>query len=202
MNTIYFSDKGDSIELTDQELVNLMKRITHMGLKIFRTRYSEPEVIIMLSPCSISRIVLGEDDDIGEGEEDDGQDEISADVRRKIVEQETVLRDDKTAESGEGDAVAVEEVEEKPETAQERNDRLIAEMKLKSDCSNSKDHMGHEQLIYYQDVQMRKKNAKKGLPSRRYFPVCSFCGLRQKYVKADSLTDEQKENAKLWTGAK
>ena len=33
---------------------------------------------------------------------------------------------------------------------------------------------------------------------KRFFPVCKKCGIRQRYVKAADLTDEQKENAKVW----
>ena len=31
----------------------------------------------------------------------------------------------------------------------------------------------------------------------RYMPVCADCGKRERYVKADSLSDAQKENAKI-----
>jgi hypothetical protein len=33
---------------------------------------------------------------------------------------------------------------------------------------------------------------------RRYFPVCVKCGMRERYVKAESLTDDEKLNAKVW----
>lgn len=82
---------------------------------------------------------------------------------------------------------------EKPETAQEKNDRLIGEMMAKSNCHKNK-HEGQELDWYYQDVSVGKSKAK----ARRYFPVCTFCGVRERYVKVDSLTDEQKENAKQW----
>ena len=185
MNTVYFSDKTTR-EISDQEMLNLVKRLTHMGLKVHRTRYlKDAEEIWILSPSNISRVVMGRDDD-----EDENDDDSSTSVESVVIPEVSEGTEDR-----EGDTTPVEE--EEPETQQQRNDRLLAEMKEKSDCAGN-GHEGKEQVIHFQDVMIRKKGAKTSLPSRRYFPVCSFCGLRQKYVKADSLTDEQKENAKLY----
>ena len=181
MNTAHMID-GSTIEIPEHRFMKFIQMLTHRGIKSVRF----DDTILIVSQSNIIRIELGEEED--------------GDVKEEVVVPEVV----EGTESGEGDATEGGEVEpepEKEENPQERTNRILAEMTAKSDCSNSEDHLGHEQIIHYQDVAMTKKG-KPSLPSRRYFPVCSFCGLRQKYVKADSLTDEQKENAKLWTGVK
>jgi hypothetical protein len=64
-------------------------------------------------------------------------------------------------------------------------------MKKVADLSSCT-HTHHD--LYFQETLVGR--AKK--PAKRYFPVCSTCGLRERYVKADSLSDEEKENAKVW----
>ena len=87
----------------------------------------------------------------------------------------------------------MDEQEDKPtetKSIEERKEELLAEMKEKSECK-------HEDTeIYFQEVKTGTKNDQK--MARRYFPVCNFCGLRERYVKAASLSDEEKANAKQW----
>jgi hypothetical protein len=182
MHKVYFAD-GSKKEISEQEMLNLVKRLTYMGLKVFRTRYCDPEELWVLTPSNISRVVIGDED----GE----------DTERETVETVSVQEVPAEREEGTGDPEDTREDEPAPKTQQQINDEYMAEIKAKSDCAGN-GHEGQEQVIHYQDVMIKRKGAKKSLPSRRYFPVCSFCGLRQKYVKADSLTDEQKENAKLY----
>ena len=78
---------------------------------------------------------------------------------------------------------AVGEVEEKKDIEEKRED-AIAEIMAKSNCRHEP-----EKLVLHRQV------TKTGA---RYFPVCGFCGKRERYVKADSLSDEEKENAVLW----
>ena len=75
----------------------------------------------------------------------------------------------------------MKEVTEK-EDPEEKNKRIMDEMMAKSNCTHT------NTAIYRQDTA-------KG---SRYFPVCTFCGKRERYVKADSLTDDQKANSTLW----
>lgn len=74
--------------------------------------------------------------------------------------------------------------EEVSEGDEAKAQRLMDEMLAKSNCNHPED----KAIIY-------KKETSKGV---RYFPVCSFCGKRERYVKAESLTDEQKLSAKVW----
>ena len=64
---------------------------------------------------------------------------------------------------------------------------FLEEMKAKSSCQHD------VQVIHYQNVSTKSGE------SKRYFPVCDFCGQRLRYVKADSLTEDQKAEAVLWT---
>ena len=56
----------------------------------------------------------------------------------------------------------------------EKEQRILADIIEKSNCQHPE-----EKLIYY------KLEGKKGT---RYFPVCSFCGWRGKFVAADSIS--------------
>lgn len=73
------------------------------------------------------------------------------------------------------------EVESKKDIEEQREDAM-KELMAKSNCAHV------ETTLFRHDTA-------KG---SRYFPVCSFCGKRERYVKADSLTDEERENAQLW----
>jgi hypothetical protein len=181
MNILYLND-GTTVEIPERRLVKFLSMLTHRGIKSVRF----DDTIVVVSPSNLVKLELGVED----GE----------DTERETVEPVPVQEVPAEREEGTGDPEDTREVEpvteEKPESPQARNDRLLEEMKEKSDCAGNK-HAGKEQVIHYQDVMIKRKG-KGSLPSRRYFPVCSFCGLRQKYVKADTLTDEQKENAKLY----
>jgi hypothetical protein len=138
----------------------------------------------MISPSNLIRIELGGEDEDIKGTEpvvvpsvDKGTEDTGGDI--------------------EEDRPVEPESEKKKESPQERTERVLAEMTIKANCPGT-GHKGHEQVIHFQDVMIRRKGAKTSLPSRRYFPVCSFCGLRQKYVKAETLSDDVKENATLY----
>jgi hypothetical protein len=73
------------------------------------------------------------------------------------------------------------------ESGQERAERALVEMKARSDCQHEAD-----KLIYY------KIEGSKGT---RYFPICSFCGWRGKFVAADTLSEEIKEAALIYQEA-
>ena len=189
MSNILHLIDGSTVEIPEERFMKFVQMLTHRGIKSVRF----DNTILIVSRSNIIRIELGEEDGDRQGHET---------VERKDMESVVVPEVVEGTEDREGDGVEDRKdepvTEEKPETPDEQRARVLAEMKEKSDCSNSKDHMGHEQIIHYQDVTITRKGAKSSLPSRRYFPVCSFCGLKQRYVKADSLTDEQKDNAKGW----
>jgi len=185
MNKLFLSD-GTTLDLPEHRLQKFLVMLTHRGIKSVRFGLD----IVVISPSNLIRIELGE-----ENERDSKRSKRKR--NKRVAVPEVVER----SEDGEGDATDSREdepvAEEKKESPQERTDRVLAEMKEKSDCAGN-GHKGKEQVIHFQDVMIRRKGAKTSLPSRRYFPVCAFCGLRQKYVKAESLSDEQKDNATLY----
>ena len=79
---------------------------------------------------------------------------------------------------------SMEEMEKKKDPEEKQKDQL-KEIFDKSNCT----HVVADQVIYKQET------ANKGT---RYFPVCSKCGLKQRYVKAASLSEEEIENAMVW----
>ena len=98
-------------------------------------------------------------------------------------------------------ALAAEPVLEEQTVAVEKKgktqEELLAEMKEKSDCK----HETHKLELFIQHTA-------KGI---RYFPVCSFCGKRERYVSESKInkgeyagslnehwTDEHIANAKPW----
>jgi len=73
------------------------------------------------------------------------------------------------------------EVESKKDIEEKRDDAM-AELMAKSACT-------------HENTRIFRHDTTKG---SRYFPVCTFCGKRERYVKADSLSEETRENATLW----
>ena len=75
-------------------------------------------------------------------------------------------------------AKPVEEVKEEPkeeESQQEREDQLMATLVERSNCK-------HEP----EKLELYSQATAKGV---RYFPVCSFCGKRERYVSEKKITD-------------
>jgi len=106
-------------------------------------------------------------------------------VPRIAVLEETEATDEKPTEREPEKPVDLEN----EKSAQERADDMLAYMKEMSECP----HEAHD--FYYTDSQVGRAKS----PVRRYFPVCAKCGVREKFVKKADLTDEQKENAKVWS---
>lgn len=94
---------------------------------------------------------------------------------QKPVERDTTVTAEPTEDSEDEEIV-------------ERRKAILDDMMAKSACKHDK------QIIYYQMT-----TSKKGKTTRRYFPVCEFCGQRMRYLKADSLPEDVKEAAKEWT---
>lgn len=78
---------------------------------------------------------------------------------------------------------AVKDMEKKKDPEEKQEDAM-KELLAKSNCKHPENLM----KIY-------KQVTSKG---SRYFPICTFCGKRERYVKADSLSDEVKEAAPIW----
>jgi septal ring factor EnvC (AmiA/AmiB activator) len=69
-------------------------------------------------------------------------------------------------------------------TGAEREANILKEIIAKSDCAHEEDKL-----------KLCKSVSKKG---ERYFWVCSFCTWRSKFIKAESLTQEQKDTAQTF----
>jgi len=80
----------------------------------------------------------------------------------------------------------VEEEEEKELTPQEKQDKLLEEMKAKSDCK----HPPEKQELHFQDTKT----------GRKYFNVCSFCGIRSRFIAMKDLQEQglDLDKAKEW----
>lgn len=96
-----------------------------------------------------------------------------------VVEETEVTLEDLKEELEE----AKEEIDSKKDIEEKRKEQMD-EMMRKSSCTHPEDQM----VIFRHDT-------KKG---SRFFPVCSFCGKRERYVKAESLSDEVKNAAEIW----
>ena len=182
MNTLFLTD-GSSMQIPESRFIKFMTMLTHRGIKSVRF----DNQVVIVSPSNLIRIELGVEDESDE---------------RETVEQVAVPEVAQGTEDGEGDATESGKdepvAEEKPESIADRKKRLRAEMIEKSNCAPT--HEGREQILHYQMVNAGGsiKKGKKGLPGKRFFNICSFCGLKQRFIKADTLTDENKENAVLW----
>lgn len=80
--------------------------------------------------------------------------------------------------------------EKKKKSIADREKEQLDLMKELSSCKHA------EHIIHYQDSSTGKGRT----PIRRYFPVCAKCGLREKYVKSDSLPQEVKDAATEYKG--
>jgi hypothetical protein len=81
-----------------------------------------------------------------------------------------------------------EEQGDDEEEAPQNDQKLMEELLEKSSCQ----HKPEDAVLYKQFVR-----TKNGM-GQRYFNLCGFCGQRGRYVKTDSLSDEEKTNAIVW----
>jgi len=68
-----------------------------------------------------------------------------------------------------------------------RRAEALKDLMAKSSCK-------HENKV----IHFIETKSSKGKVTRRYFPVCDFCGQRFKFVKADDVADDEKDNAVEW----
>jgi hypothetical protein len=108
------------------------------------------------------------------GEVED-EEEYKAETRASIIAMETPVPDEPEPEPE----------KDKPKTA----DEIIAETKLKSDCK----HEPEKLELYIQHTA-------KGI---RYFPVCKFCGKRERYVSESKIVEGKYKGTpnEKWTEA-
>lgn len=102
--------------------------------------------------------------------------EIEEEVKPEPTEEEILKEIAAEAEEAKAEVESKKDLEEKRKDAER-------EFMEKANCT----HPAEKQEIW-------KKLTGNGV---RYMPVCSTCGKRERYVKADSLPDEVKANAKI-----
>lgn len=165
MPTIHFVN-GMKQAIPEENWNGFLKRWNNSGLKYYIDRINGN--IIPFDSPSIAIV------------EREKPDEPTEEVRQELPKAEET-------ESDEED----ESAEEVPEvTAQEKAEAALAEMKAKSECGMNK-HTGQKQIIYKQAF----KAAKGGKVYYKYYPICSFCGEKGRFIAADKLPDDVKEAA-------
>jgi len=176
MVTIYFTS-GKELSF-EYDWNKLAPKLQLGGLRMFTPNRG---ILIPLNSSTIERIEIQEDEeDVREKETDRVGEDTHAD-ESPVGQSETTGTDREDQ--------PVELVDEKPKSAQQKAEEALAYMKEMSECPHEK------HLMYYSESLVGK--ARK--PVRRFFPVCAKCGVREKFVKAESLPEEVKETATLWT---
>ena len=143
---------GRELEMSRKDTDNLANALKEGGVRTFHSRDLDPKQIIVITNCPVSHIVMD-----------------YKQLPPVVIEPEEKAPT-KQADSGPA------------ESAQERNERALAEMMARSSCN-------HEDKLTYHRIE--------GKRGTRYFPVCTFCGWKGKFVAAESLTDEVKSAALL-----
>jgi hypothetical protein len=157
------------------------------GLRMFKPA---PGVLIPLNSNTISLIEEIEDEEkIPELSEEDKK--LSVKLTTKLMKEVPIAEEiEKT--KYDYDEMGIEKVieEKTPLSMKEKKELILAEMKEKSECT-------HEVMTYYyQEIMTGPKGKQKSM--KRYFPVCTKCGVRERYVKVDKLTDDEILNARVW----
>ncbi len=84
----------------------------------------------------------------------------------------------------------IQEDEEKPLSVEEKKEKILAEMAEKQACTHE------NRSIHYQEIMSGPRNNRQ--VQKRYFPVCDFCGVRERYVAASKLSEDEIANAIKW----
>ena len=122
-------------------------------------------VMVPLNSNNMEHIEQGPEPELQRREE-----EVAVDVEEKVEEEE----------------IKEEPKEEKKETAQGKRDRLLEELKERSNCKHPPELLD----LYRQETKTGTK----------YFNVCSFCGFRSRFIAKKDLEERglDLDNAKEW----
>jgi hypothetical protein len=168
MSTTIHFSSGKEQSISAGKLDKFIMDLKGRGIKLMIDRNDDRTLIIPLNSSTLEFIVDVYDFKEMEQTESDAPPPEEEDELKQMKE--------------ELDA-ATKEVEDKKDVEEKRDDAM-KDIMDKSNCTHPKD-----KLVYY------RQDTSKG---SRYFPVCSFCGKRERYVKAESLSDEVKAAAPLW----
>jgi flagellar biosynthesis GTPase FlhF len=171
MPKIYFTS-GKTLEITDFEFERIAPKLQMGGIRLYRTGAGN---LIPLNSTTMELIEKESTEDAFVDEEMEVKERVTEAVDKKVEE---IKERDTEKEEGNEEAESREEsedkVEEVKETSEQRNDRLLEEMKEKAACL----HEG-KQKMYYQATKA----------GNRYFPVCEFCGKRERYISVKKIKD-------------
>ena len=170
MATIHFSS-GKTKEIDSGKLDKFIIDLKGRGIKMMINR-SETETLIV--PLNSNTMEFIESPVLP--------------VEEEAVEAGGIIRVDNVKETSLEDlraelAEAKADVDSKKDIEEKEKEKMD-EMMAKSNCKHPAEIM-----------QIYRHDTKKG---SRFFPVCGFCGKRERYVKAESLTEEVKGAAPIW----
>lgn len=172
---------GKTLDISDKDMKELRNRFTNGGVRYWEQRGTGN--IILLSSNTIEYVekIKEEEDNVrerAEGIEESNSERVEQDEDGSKWVSE---KDDDPVESvsDESDVQSVEE------TIEDKRKRLEAEMLAKSNCKHET-----QVLMYTQTTK-----------GKRYFPVCTFCGKRDRYLSADKIKDGSYKHTNLehWT---
>jgi hypothetical protein len=173
MPKIYFTS-GKTLEITEYEFERIAPKLQMGGIRLYRTGQGN------LIPLNSTTMELIEKESTIDAFVE------AVEEAEKLVEgakDETVKETPEPTKAPEKEEKTVEEVEApKKETQQERQDKMLAELIEKSNCLHPRDKL-----------EMKYQETKAG---KRYFPVCTFCGYRHRYISIKKVRQGMLED---WT---
>jgi len=106
--------------------------------------------------------------------------DLKTNIALSVLEEPVVVLDEAVSEKV-ASMVVLPKEEVNPESAVQREQKKLEEIMQKSNCT-------HTNTLEYV--------VSTGVKGKRYSQLCSFCGWRSKFIKAESLTEEQRAGAK------
>jgi hypothetical protein len=167
MPKIYFTS-GKTLEITEDEFSRIAPKLQMGGIRLYRTGAGN------LIPLNSTTMELIEKESSDSAFTEDVEaitalGGVAGPEAVKVVKETVEPKPEPKVEE-----LPSEPVEVKEETPEQRNDRLLEEMKEKAMCT----HEG-KQKMYFQATKA----------GNRYFPVCEFCGKRERYISVKKIKD-------------
>jgi hypothetical protein len=165
MPRIHFSS-GKTLEIDEQEFNGISTKLQYKGIRIQVIKSTGD--LVPLNSSTIEFIEKADPtfDDIFE----DMDEVIITDVESVEEEKRRIIAEEQIVELPKQEERAV-----RPLTDAEKQDKLLAEMIEKSNCT----HGDGKQKMFKQDT-------KQGI---KYFPVCTHCGKRERYVSGKKIKE-------------
>jgi hypothetical protein len=177
MSTIIHFYSGKTIELDESEGAAFWKRAVGTGVRFWKSR--KQNVAIMFNSPTIEYIELGAKDTRTAGD---------FEAEKRAVEEAARNKREKRGELTEEDEARIKEAALK---------KMETDFMARSNCRHVDEEGNTLRSMYFTDTQQGK----------RYFPVCDFCGHRERYVGIEKVkegktqwTEEDLENAKPFEG--